>query len=102
VPYETWSFFAHDPRLRLTPEESKELADSYYVLAQAYEPDFSKPFWLIPTIAMSHVGLIAERMVYLNEKEKKAKNKKNEKENGEDSSAIGLAAELVKDLKSNL
>lgn len=65
APYEVWAMLAADPMLRLNPDEQKELADAYMILAQAYEPDFSKPIYLIPTIMLMHARIGLTRTAYL-------------------------------------
>jgi hypothetical protein len=76
VPYSLWAFLASDPNLRLNPEDATRLAESYYILAQAYEPDFSKPFWLIPTITLMHLKLVAARLAYMTSKTTEEEKKK--------------------------
>jgi hypothetical protein len=39
LPYEAWAFFFSDPALRLTEAETKQLADSYYMIAKALKPE---------------------------------------------------------------
>ena len=39
LPYEGWAALFADPALRLTPEESKKLADSYYLILKAVRPE---------------------------------------------------------------
>jgi hypothetical protein len=39
LPYEAWAFFFSDPALKLTEAETKQLADSYYMIAKALKPE---------------------------------------------------------------
>jgi uncharacterized protein with GYD domain len=39
LPYEAWAFFFSDPALRLTPQESEQLANTYYLIAKALKPE---------------------------------------------------------------
>lgn len=39
LPYEAWAVFFSDPALRLTEEEAKTLADTYYTIAKALKPE---------------------------------------------------------------
>jgi hypothetical protein len=39
LPYEAWSLFFSDPDLRLTEEEAKQLANSYFLIAQSLKPE---------------------------------------------------------------
>ena len=73
IPYETWAFMASDPLLRLTEAEQKELADAYFLLAQAYDPDFSKPFWLALTITAKNWNLVSKRVKEHSDRVKLAK-----------------------------
>lgn len=72
VPYDAWALVFADPELKLKPEESKKLADAYYLLAQAWNPDFSKPIWLLAAISFHNIALVGKRLKYLNEKKAKA------------------------------
>lgn len=65
VPYEIWAFWLSDPALALKEEEQKELADAYYMLAQAFEPDFSKPIYLVPILALMNLRFTGRRFAYL-------------------------------------
>lgn len=62
IPYEVWAFMASNPELRLTKEEATELADSYFLLAQAIDPDFSSPWMLGFTLMAKNVVLVAKRV----------------------------------------
>jgi hypothetical protein len=73
LPYDTWAFMAADEEMKLTPEEAKELADAYYLLAQTANPDFSKPVWLIGALLFKNVGLVGKRMKIQAAKEKRKK-----------------------------
>lgn len=65
IPYDTWAFLASDPALKLSPSEQKQLADSYYLLAQAVNPDFSKPIWIMTVIALQNLSLVGVRLKHL-------------------------------------
>lgn len=39
LPYEAWALFFSDPALKLTEEESKQLSNSYYLIAKALKPE---------------------------------------------------------------
>lgn len=62
IPYSTWAFLAQDPELRLSPDEAKELAESYYLMAQAIGADFSGPWSIGFTIIMQNLGFIGTRL----------------------------------------
>lgn len=70
LPYKFWAKFADDPRLSLTPEQSKELADSYYLLAQSINPDFTSPWIIALGVVIQNAILVVERFSMLNDEEK--------------------------------
>lgn len=72
IPYDVWARFAEDDKLKLTPEQHKELAQSYFLLAQTMNLDFSGPVALVIGIAVSNAVLVGERLKYLAEKEERA------------------------------
>lgn len=39
LPYEAWAFFFADPALKLDAKQAEELANSYYLIAQALRPE---------------------------------------------------------------
>lgn len=73
VPYDAWAKLAEDEFYRLKPDEAKELAESYYLIAQGAKMDFSKPIWMITGVACLHLILVSERLKYMNEKAESAK-----------------------------
>lgn len=66
VPYESWATLADDPYYKLKPEEAKDLADSYYILAQSTNIDFSNPWVMGLGILSLHAVLIADRLKHMN------------------------------------
>jgi hypothetical protein len=62
IPYEVWAFMASDPELRLTDEERKKLADSYFLLAQSVNPDFSSPWMLMFVVIAKNAMLVTKRV----------------------------------------
>ena len=70
LPYEFWARFADDPRLKLNPEQAKELADDYFLLAQSINPDLTSPWVIALGIVISNAILIVERLKYLGDEEK--------------------------------
>ena len=68
IPYEVWAAMAADPALKLTPDEQKELADSYFLFVQSMNPDFTKPVWLIGGIILMNSVMISQRLKYMNDK----------------------------------
>lgn len=73
LPYDVWAKFADDEHLKLTPEQHKELAESYFLLAQTLNVDFSGPIALAFGIAISNAVLVGERLKYMSDKEEKQK-----------------------------
>lgn len=78
IPYDMWAKFAEDKMLALNEAEAKELADSYYELAQAIEPDFSNPWIIGFGICIQNGMLITSRYKYLSDLEEEAKKDKDE------------------------
>lgn len=70
LPYEFWARFADDPRLKLSDEQAKELADDYFLLAQSINPDLTSPWVIALGIVISNAILIVERLKYLGDEEK--------------------------------
>lgn len=69
VPYDSWAMLAADSYYKLKPEEAKELADSYYILAQSTNIDFSNPWVMGLGILSLHAVLIADRLKHMNRSE---------------------------------
>lgn len=69
LPYEVWSFMASDPELKLDKEEQEKLADSYWILAQSINPDFSSPWMLGFSLVLKNAALVGKRMKMLHDKE---------------------------------
>lgn len=81
LPYETWAALAADPELKLSELERKELADTYYEIAQGFDIDFSNPWILLVGMAGMHVDLVATRIKHLNDVEKAKKDAEKAKAN---------------------
>jgi hypothetical protein len=62
IPYDAWAAYANDPRFKLSAEESKELADGYYLLATSLDLNFNSPLWLFLGVAFYNIVLVAERL----------------------------------------
>ena len=62
LPYSVWAYLAADPSLALSPEEQKDLADAYYMLAQAYDVDFSKPAYAMLVVMAAHADILTVRL----------------------------------------
>lgn len=73
LPYETWAILASDSDMELTPEQARDLADTYFEIAQGFDIDFSNPYILLFGMAGMHVDLVATRIKITNEKEKAKK-----------------------------
>jgi hypothetical protein len=76
VPYDAWAMMAADEYYHLKPEEVKELADSYYIIAQGMKIDFSKPIWMMVGVLSLHSVLIADRLKHMAEEKRKDEEKK--------------------------
>ena len=66
IPYDVWAFWMSDPNLGLTKEEQRELADTYWMLAQALQPDFlASPWFLAVIVLLRNVRYVGRRFTYL-------------------------------------
>jgi hypothetical protein len=73
-PYKMWAAFADDDDLKLNPEESAELTEAYFELAEALEPDLTSPWVIGVGILAMNTSLVTTRLKHirsLEEKEKK-------------------------------
>lgn len=75
IPYKMWARFADDQNLDLTKEEGAELAQSYYELAQAINPDLTSPWVIGLGLIIQNGMLVTARLKYLADEEKEEREK---------------------------
>jgi len=93
IPYKMWARFADDQRLDLTKEEAAELAQSYFELAQAINPDLTSPWVIGIGVIIQNGMLVTARLKYLADEEKENAENRNL---GQDSSRETEAAGKVR------
>ena len=52
LPYEAWAYFFSDPQLKLTEQEAKTLANSYFLIAKALKPEEMASWKVLLALAM--------------------------------------------------
>jgi hypothetical protein len=72
TPYEIWAYLAQDESLKLTKEESKELAQAYVLVAQTMDFTNLSPFWSgMIFIAAKNAKLAGQRIKLIADKKAK-------------------------------
>jgi hypothetical protein len=64
-PYKMWSAFADDDFLALTKEESQELTEMYFELAEALEPDLTSWYVIVFGILAMNASLVTVRLKHI-------------------------------------
>jgi hypothetical protein len=74
LPYEAWAMFFSDPEMRLTKEESKTLADSYFLIAKALKPEALADWKVLVLFALLQNGkIVASKLRERNVRQERAK-----------------------------
>jgi hypothetical protein len=71
VPYEAWAAFAGEEFLNLSEPEQKNLAEQYFLLAEAGDFNFDRWYWILGGIIIANVKLVTVRVNFLMEKKQK-------------------------------